>query len=124
MLSGRSSGRLASPITSRMAMRSPSVSVVSKPAPSGGASRCKDSRPSIGLLERARPVLVERRGQVLAKTPAVRRAVMIDDAHLVVAEAIDAIFIKKELRVLNQEVAHFGLAEVEHKAAGMALSVK
>ena len=36
MLSGRSSGWLALPMTSRMAMRRPSVSVVSKPAPSGG----------------------------------------------------------------------------------------
>ena len=33
--SGRSSGWLALPITSRMAMRRPSVSVVSKPAPFG-----------------------------------------------------------------------------------------
>ena len=37
MSSGRSSGALALPMTSRIAIRRPSVSVVSKPAPSGGA---------------------------------------------------------------------------------------
>ena len=37
MFSGRSSGALALPMTSRIAMRKPSVSVVSKPAPCGGA---------------------------------------------------------------------------------------
>ena len=39
MSSGRSSGALAFPMTSRMAIRSPSVNVVSNPAPmSGGAT--------------------------------------------------------------------------------------
>ena len=56
-------------------------------------------------------------GEVLAEAPAVRRAVVVDDADLVVAEAVDAILVEQELRVLNEEVAHFRFAEVEHEAA-------
>ena len=55
MSSGRSSGALALPMTSRMAMRSPSVSVVSKPAPSGGDfTIVRIDVPVLGLVERRR----------------------------------------------------------------------
>ena len=62
----------------------------------------------------------QRRGEVLAEAPAVRRAVVIDDADLVVAEAVDAVLVEKELRVLDEEVAHLRFAEVEHQPARMS----
>jgi hypothetical protein len=63
---------------------------------------------------------MHRRRQVLAKTPALGRAVVIDHAHLVVPESIDTVFSEKEFGVLNQEVANLRLGKVEHKTAGMA----
>jgi hypothetical protein len=66
-------------------------------------------------------MMAQRRREILAKAPAVRRAVVIDDAHLVVTKPVHAVFVEKELRVLNQEIAHLGLAEIEHEPAGMAL---
>ena len=64
---------------------------------------------------------VQGRVEILAETPAVGRAVVVDDAHLIVAEAIDAVLVEKELRVLDEEVAHLRFAEVEHQSAGMSL---
>ena len=55
--------------------------------------------------ERTGPVMVERVGQVLAERPAVRGAVAIDDAHLILAEPVDAILVEEELRVLRSEHA-------------------
>jgi hypothetical protein len=65
-------------------------------------------------------MVLQRRGEVLAEAPAMGRAIVIDDAHLVIAEAVEAIFIEEELGVLDEEIAHLGLAEVEHKPTGMA----
>ena len=47
------------------------------------------------------------------------RAIVVDDAHLIVAQAVDPIFIEKKLCVLNQKVANLRLAEVEHQSSGM-----
>ena len=57
--------------------------------------------PILGLVERAGSVVTQRRREVLAEAPAVRRAVVIDDAHLIVAEAVYAILVEKEFRVLD-----------------------
>src|SRR3954447_21499388 len=53
-----------------------------------------------------------------------RRAVVVDDADLIVAEAVDPVLVEVELRILDQEVADLGLAEVEDLAAGMISSVE
>lgn len=63
-------------------------------------------------------------GQVLAKRPTVRHTVVVDDADLIVAEAIDAVFVEEEARVLDQEVAHLGLAEIEDQPTGMPMLEK
>ena len=65
-------------------------------------------------------MVAQRRGQVLAKTPAVRRAVVVDHAHLIVAEPIDAIFIEEESGVLDEKVAHFRFAEIKDQPAGVS----
>ena len=46
---------------------------------------------------------------------------MIDHAHLVVAEAVHAVFVKEELGVLDQEIAHLRFAEVEDQSAGVSV---
>jgi hypothetical protein len=56
----------------------------------------------------------QRGGEVLAEAPAVGRAIVIDDAHLIVTEAVEPIFIEEELGIVDEKIAHFGLAEVEH----------
>ena len=59
------------------------------------------------------------RGEILAEAPPVGRAVVIDDADLVVPETIDAVLVEKELRVQDEKVAHFWFSEVEHQPAGV-----
>jgi hypothetical protein len=49
-----------------------------------------------------------------------RRTVAVDHTHLVVAEAVDAVFVKKESGVLNQEIPYLRLGEIKHQAARMA----
>ena len=65
-------------------------------------------------------MVAQRGGEILAKAPAVGRAIMINDAHLIVAEAVEPIFLEEELGIVDEEIAHFGLAEVEHQPTGMA----
>ncbi len=77
--------------------------------------------PILGMMQRLWPVCMQRGGEVLAKPPSVRRAVVIDDAHLVVTESVDTVFIEKEFRVLDKEIPHLRLGEVEDEASGMAL---
>ena len=48
------------------------------------------------------------------------RAIMIDNAHLVVAQTVDAVLVKKKLGVLNQKLTHLRFFVVEHQPAGMA----
>ena len=60
-----------------------------------------------------------RGGEILAKAPAVWRSIVIDHAHLIVSKAVDAVFIQKKLRVLDQEVPYLRLRVVEHQPAGM-----
>ena len=62
----------------------------------------------------------DRGAEILAKAPAVWGAVMIDHAYLIVAKAVDAVFIEKKRRVLDQKVPYLRLAEVEHEPACMA----
>ena len=64
---------------------------------------------------------VEGGGEVLTETPAMRGAVVVDHADLIVPKAVDAIFVQKELGVLYQKVADLRFGVVEHKPAGMAL---
>ena len=65
-------------------------------------------------------MVAQRGGEFLAEAPAVWRAIVIDDAHLIIAEAVEPVFIEEELGILDQKIAHFGLAEVEHEPTGMA----
>src|SRR5438105_15359709 len=60
-----------------------------------------------------------RGGELLAKAPAVWRAIMIDHAHLVIAKTVDTVFIQKKLGVLDQKVPYLRLGVVEHQPAGM-----
>ena len=78
-------------------------------------------RPILGFLQRARSIKADGGGEILAKAPAARRAIVVDHAHLIVAKAVDAVFIEKKLRVLDQEVAYLRLAEVEHEPARVTL---
>src|SRR5688572_32964916 len=63
----------------------------------------------------------QRRGEVLAEAPTMWCAVVIDNADLVVPEAVDAVFVEKERRVANEKVAHLRFSEVEHQSARMTL---
>ena len=65
-------------------------------------------------------MLVEGGREVLAEAPTVRGAIVVDHAHLVVAEAVHAVFVQEELGILDQEVPHLRLAVVEDESAGMA----
>jgi hypothetical protein len=44
---------------------------------------------------------------------------MIDDADLIVTEAIHAIFAQEELGVLDEEVSDIGFAEVKDETTGV-----
>jgi hypothetical protein len=55
----------------------------------------------------------------LAEAPAVWRTIMIDDAHLIVTEAVDPVFIEEEPGILDEKISHVGLAEIEHQPTGM-----
>ena len=117
MFSGRVSGALALPITSRIAMRNPSVSEVSNPAPCGGGWTTSGFTFQYSALPSdAGRWQTDRRGQILAKAPAVRRAVVVDHAHLIVAKSVNAIFVKEEFGVLDEEIAHLRFAEIETPA--------
>jgi hypothetical protein len=48
--------------------------------------------PIFRMVHRLRALRMHRRGQVLAKAPALGRPVVIDHTHLVVPEAIDPVF--------------------------------
>ena len=65
--------------------------------------------------------VAQRAGQVLAEGPAGRRAVVVDDADLIVAKAVDAVLVEEEAGVADQEVAHLRFGEVEDQSAGMAV---
>ena len=63
---------------------------------------------------------MQRRREILTEAPALRRTVVVDQANLVVAEAVDTVFVEEESGVLNQEIAHLRLDEIEYEAARMA----
>jgi hypothetical protein len=73
------------------------------------------------MVQRLGPVCLQCGGEVLAKLPSVRRTVVIDDAHLIITESVDAVFVEKECGVLDEEILHLRLGEVEHEATGMSL---
>ena len=58
------------------------------------------------MMPRLWPVCMQRGGEILAKPPSVRRTVVIDDAHLVVTESVDTVFVEKECGVLDEEILH------------------
>ena len=122
MSSGRSSGALASPMTRRIGDAEAVGQRRIEPRAVG--RRFHDVRidvPVLRLVERAGPMRAQGRGEILAEAPSVRRAVVVDHADLVVTEAVDAVLVEKELRVLNEEVAHLGFPEVEHQPARVSL---
>ena len=53
-------------------------------------------------------------GEVLAKEPP---AMLIDDRYLVIAQAIEMIFLQQHLAVIDQELPHFRLPKGKHQPA-------
>src|SRR5688572_5000047 len=90
--------------------------------PGACGRKCHDVRidaPILCFIKRARPVIVHRRREILAEPPAVRCAIVVDDAHLIVAEAIHPVFIKEESCIVDQELSNLGFAKVKNESAGM-----
>ena len=52
--------------------------------------------------------------QSLAKIPASSVAVAVDDADFIIAEAVNAIFIEQEERVINKELSHAVTLEIKN----------
>jgi len=85
----------------------------------GGLNDVGVDVPVFGEVQGVGAEVVEGVGQVLAEAPAVGCAVVVDHAHLVIAETVDSIFLQEEPGVLDEEVAHLGFAEIEHQTAGV-----
>src|SRR5713101_4485256 len=71
-------------------------------------------RPIFGVLQCARPMRAECASQCLTKIPAFPIAVAVDNAHFVIAEAVNAIFIEQEERVINKKLSHAVTLEIEN----------
>src|SRR6266576_4461996 len=71
-------------------------------------------RPIFGVLQCARLVRAECASQRQTKIPAFPVAVVVDDAYFVIAEAVSAILIEKEKRVINKKLPHAFTLEIEN----------
>src|SRR2546427_8325668 len=70
--------------------------------------------PIFGVLQRARPMHAECASQSLTKIPASPVAIAVDDADFIIAEAVNAIFIEQEERVINKKLSHAFTLEIEN----------
>src|SRR5450755_3550398 len=78
-------------------------------------------RPVFGMLDGARTSSAQCLSQRGAKIPTLTVTVIVYNAHLVVAKAVDAILIEKKPSVVNQELPDRVTLEVEHIAARPSL---
>src|SRR5712691_3352213 len=77
--------------------------------------------PIFGVLQRARPMHAQGASQRLTKIPTSPITIAVDNAYLVIAEAVNAIFIEQEERVINKKLPHPITLEVENISARPSL---
>src|SRR5260370_26451354 len=81
-------------------------------------------RPIFSMLQCARLMRAECAGQCLAKIPASPVAIAVDDAYFVITEAVNAIFIAQEERVINKKLPYTITLEIANISARPRLLVE